>query len=285
MPRQIAGLFAQLVLVAASDDEDLHVGEPRDEFRQRGEQHRHALARFVVPPQEQHGASLARVPVEQRGVGERRDVDTVGDLHGVGAQRLHLPAAREVRHRDAADDLLVIGPQDALKDAERQRLRGRRVERRDDGPFCGLQCEHRQARRVRLVDVQHVEVALGDPLLDLAVRGRPEPQPRHRAVVRDRHGLAPGHHVVRQLHVRRGRREHAHLVPGVAQHLGELEHVGLHATRHVERIGADHPDTHVRFPTVRGARRTDRRSTAAAACASRRDRSRCWRRTGRRAPA
>ena len=79
--------------------------------RQRAEQHGHALAGFVEAAEEQHRLARARIAVQQRRRRERRDVDAVGDLDGVGAQRLHLPAPRQVGHRDAADDLLVPGPQ------------------------------------------------------------------------------------------------------------------------------------------------------------------------------
>ena len=82
---------------------------------------------------------------------------------------------------------------------QRQRFRGRGVEGRDDRPLGDHQRQHRQARRVGFVQVQHVEVALGEPRLDLAVGGRAEPQPGDGPVVRNRDGLAAGHHVVGQL--------------------------------------------------------------------------------------
>ena len=107
MVGQRPGLFAQFVLVPAADDQDLDVGEPLGQRGQRAHQHRHPLARFVEPAEEQHRLAGARVSVQLRRRRERLDVDAVGDLHGVGAERLHLPAPGKIGHRDAADDLLV----------------------------------------------------------------------------------------------------------------------------------------------------------------------------------
>lgn len=50
MAHQRAGPRAQLVLVAAPDDQQLHVSEVTDHCGQRVEQDRHALAGLVVTP-------------------------------------------------------------------------------------------------------------------------------------------------------------------------------------------------------------------------------------------
>jgi hypothetical protein len=199
---QVPGLLGQLLLVAAADHEDFEVGERLDEGGQRPEQDGHPLARFVEAAQEQHRPARPGITVQDGGRGERVDVDAVGDFDGVGAERLHLPAPGQVGHRDAADDLLVPGPQDALKHAERQRLRGRRVERGDDRPLGDHQRQHRQARCVWLVNVQHVEVTVDEPPLHHAMGGGAESQPRHRSVVRNRDRLTAGDDVVGELRPR-----------------------------------------------------------------------------------
>src|SRR5262249_1889346 len=109
-----------------------------------------------------------------------------------------------------------------------------------------------------LVQVQYVEVAIGEPALDLAVGGRAEPQARDRPVVRDRHGLASGYHVVGQLDVWRRRCEHADLMATVAHDLRQLQHVGWHAAGYVERIRADHADAHQVSPLSLACRSSDR---------------------------
>ena len=135
---------------------------------------------------------------------ERRDVDPVGDLDGVAAEG-------SICQRRARSDTAMrptifscIGrrnPSNTL--SARDRRRG--VERRHDRPLGDVQRQHRQARRVGLVQVQHVELALARATASPAVRRRPEPQPRHRPVVRDRHRLAARHDVVGHRSVRRGR--------------------------------------------------------------------------------
>ena len=115
MVGQRAGFLAEFVFVAAADDQHLHVGEPLRQRGQRAQQHVHALAPFVEAAQEQHGLAGSRIPSQQRRIREAGDVHAVRDLHRVRSQRLHLPAPGQIRHRDAADDLLVERPQDALK--------------------------------------------------------------------------------------------------------------------------------------------------------------------------
>lgn len=53
MLREFACRATQLLLFAAADDQDLDVAEPLDQVRQGAQQHGHALAGLVVPPQEQ----------------------------------------------------------------------------------------------------------------------------------------------------------------------------------------------------------------------------------------
>ena len=302
MRGQRTGLLAQLALVTAAHHQDLHVGEAVDQRRQGPQEHAHALARLVEAPEEQHRPAATRIAGQRRSRGERLDVDTVGDLDGVTAQRLHLPAPRQVGHRDAADDLLVHGPQDRLEHRQRQRLRRRRVKGGHDRAFGDVQRQHRQARGVRLVQMQHVEITLYQPSLHPAVGGRAEAQPSHRPVVGNRHRAPTGDHVVGQ-HALGGRRcEHADLVAEPGHHVGQLQHVRLHPARYVERVGTDHADPHQRAltrprdhprrlapgpsgrarpPTGRGVPRTGPQATGAASCASRQGARRYWRRTGR----
>ncbi len=207
---------------------------------QRLEQDRHALARLVVAAQEQHRLARPRIPVQQRRRGQRSHVDPVGDLHRVGPQRLHLPAPGQVGHRDAADDLLVPGPQQALEDRQRQRFGGRGVKRRHDRALGHPQGPHRQAGRIRFVQVQHVEVAVGQPAPDPAVHRRAELQPRHRPVVGNRDGPAGRDDVLGQHDVRRRRRQHADLVPAGAHHLGQLQ-AHVTAPRPARRTSTDRP--------------------------------------------
>jgi hypothetical protein len=49
------------------------------------------------------------------------------------------------------------------------------VKRRDDRTLGDVQRQHRQAGRVRLVQMQHIELALREPLFHHAVRGGAEP--------------------------------------------------------------------------------------------------------------
>ena len=108
MPGQLAGVLAQLLLVAAADDQYLDVGESLDQRRKCPDQRGHPLARLVEPAEEQYGLACTRVPVQARRRCERLDVDAVGNLDGIRAERLHLPAPGQIGHRDAADDLLVV---------------------------------------------------------------------------------------------------------------------------------------------------------------------------------
>ena len=144
--------------------------------------------------------------------GERCDVDTVGICTASepsapsasgGPGRTPRCGRRSSRSR----------PQNALKDAQRQRLRGGRVECGDDRALSHHECQHREAGRVGLVQMQHVEIAGRDPPLDQPVSGRAEAQPGHRTVVRNRHRFAAGDHVVGQCDMRRGRRQDADDVP------------------------------------------------------------------------
>ena len=203
MPAQLPRARPQLVLVAPADHQYFDVGKLSHQCGECCDEHGHALAGLVEPTEEQHRLAGAGVAVEPGSGRERRDVDTVGDLDGVAAQSFHLPAPRQIGHRDPADDLLVHRPQERFEHRERQRLRGGRVERRDDRPLGDVQRQHRQARCVRFVQVQHVEIALLEPLLDLAVGGGAESQTRHRTVVSNRNRLAARDDVVGQRLARR----------------------------------------------------------------------------------
>ena len=63
---------------------------------------------------------------------------------------------------------------------------------------------------------------------------------------------------------RRRRRQHADHVAAVMHHLGQLQHVGLHAAGHVERIRADHADAHQVASSL--ARRSSDRSASHCGC-------------------
>ena len=54
MSGQFPGLLAQLILVAAADDQDFDVGKPLRQRRQRAEQYGHALAGLAEAAKEQH---------------------------------------------------------------------------------------------------------------------------------------------------------------------------------------------------------------------------------------
>src|SRR5690349_20091165 len=107
MPGQFARVLPQFILVAAADDQDLDVTEPLRQRRQCTQQYLHALAGLVEAAEEQYRLARPRIAVEHWRVRERADIDAIGDFDGVAAQRLHLPSARQIRHRDATDDLLV----------------------------------------------------------------------------------------------------------------------------------------------------------------------------------
>ena len=220
---------------------------------QRTQQHGHALAGFVEAAEEQH--RLARAAGSRRAAAPIANDATSTPL---GISTASLPSASICQRRARSDTAMrptifsCIGRRMGSKHAERQRLRGRGVERRDDRAFGDLQRQHRQARRVGLVQVQHVEVTVGAAsFLTMRWVAGPEPQPGHRPVVRNRHRLAAGHHVVGQLHVRRRRRQHADVMAAAVHHLGQLQHVGLHAAGHVERVRADHADAHQLVSSLR----------------------------------
>src|SRR5690349_18458670 len=104
------------------------------------------------------------MPGKQRCASEGRYVDTVGDFDGIAAECLDLPPAGEFGYRDPSADLFVVGTENTLKRTEYQRLRGGSVKGRHYRAVGGLECQHRQARGIRFVNVQDVEVVLGDPL-------------------------------------------------------------------------------------------------------------------------
>ena len=213
---------------------------------QRAQQHGHALARFVEAAEEQHRLARPRVAVQssaptrttrrRRRWGSRRHRSRAppsasaapGPTPRCGRRSSRASAAGSARNTLSVNDFVVdvwkvatIGPS-AMFSASIDRL----------GALGSCRCSTSKSPS-------------SEPLLDHAVRGGPEPQPRHRPVVRDRHGLAAGHHVVGQLDVRsRRRRQHADLVAAPVHHLGELQHVRLHPAGDVERVRADHADAH-----------------------------------------
>ena len=76
MTRQRPRFSAQLVLVTATDDEDLDVGVFGLELRQSAHQHGHAFAWLVETTEEQDGAALARISRHQWRSGELSDIDS-----------------------------------------------------------------------------------------------------------------------------------------------------------------------------------------------------------------
>ena len=195
-------LRAELGLISATNNQDLHIGEAGRDLRQRPHQYVHALAWLVIAAQEKHCLTCPRVALQHRRPGKGPDIDAVGNLDRVGSECLHLPAPGQLGDRDPADDLFVPRAQHRLKDAQRQRLRGRRVEGSDDRALGHHKRQHGQTRRVGFMQVQHIEVAVDQPAPGLGIGGRAEPQPRDRTVVRNGDGLAAGHHELGQLYVR-----------------------------------------------------------------------------------
>ena len=102
----------------------------------------------------------------------RRHVDPVGDHHRVAAEVLDhdLPGRRG--HRDPAGELLQHGLQRAVGRRQHPRAGRRGVEGRDHRAVGERTREQRQARRGRLVHVQHVELALAQPAADPGRRER-----------------------------------------------------------------------------------------------------------------
>ncbi len=149
----LARLFAEFLLVAASDHDHFEIRVTLDQLRQCAEEDGHPLARFVVATEEQNGSTFARVAGQQIGLGKRCDIDAVGNFDRVGSEGLDLPTTRQLRDCDPATDLLEIRSQDTLKSAQHQRLRGRRVEGGDDRAFRDTQREHGQTRRIGFVDM------------------------------------------------------------------------------------------------------------------------------------
>ena len=80
------------------------------------------------------------------------------------------------------------------------------------GPCAAQQASSAERGRGRLVDVDHVEVAVVQPAAHPGGGQEAEVQPGHRAVVRHRHGAPGGDDVRRQRGVVVGRGEHGHLV-------------------------------------------------------------------------
>ena len=153
--------------------------------------------------------------------------------HRWGSRRRRCPSASICQRRARSDTAMrptifsCIGRRNGFEHRQCQRFRRRGVKGRDDRARGDVQRQHRQAGGVRFVQVQHVEVALLQPFLDLAVGGRTEAQPGHRPVVGNRDGLAARDYVVGQgdVRLRPRRREHADLVAVAAHHVGELQHV------------------------------------------------------------
>ena len=90
------------------------------------------------------------------------------------------------------------------------------------GPRADSTASSDRLERERLVHVQHVERAPGQPAAHPGGRDRAERDPGHRPVVRQRHRPPGRDHVRRQVGVLVGRRQHADLVPEPDQRLGEV---------------------------------------------------------------
>ena len=281
----LAGAVHRLGSVAVADDQDLQLREHTADGGHGVEQHGQALAGLVETAEEHQPLETGRGRTDLRHVGGvgccgiLRDAHAVGDEHRVAAELLDLPAPRHLRHGDAAADALQHRPQQGRGQLQRQRLRRRRVVRGHDGAHRGAHGEHGVARRIRLVDVQHVEVAVGDPAPDLPRRHGAERQPRHRPVVRDRDRAPAALDEFGYLGGRAGRTDQADLVAARPELLAQVDRVRLHAAGHVEGIRADHSDAHVRTPPLRvlcdAAVLPCPPSTTAAACASPRGGRRC----------
>src|SRR5690606_12025051 len=95
--------------------------------------------------------------------------------------------------------------------------------------------------------------------------------------VADRDGLAGADDVGRQRGVVVGGREDAHLVAAGDEVLGKVPHVQLHATGHVEGVGADQADPH---PTTSPAGTKTRcimcQSSVCSRTAAARKSAHCW---------
>ena len=106
--------------------------------------------------------------------GETVDVHAVRDDDGVAAEVLDDGPPRVLRHGDPRAHLLQPGPQHRVRRLHHPRAQVRGVERRDDRPLGRPQRQQRERRRRRLVDVQDVELALGQPAAHPRRAHRPE---------------------------------------------------------------------------------------------------------------
>ena len=256
-------------------------GSRGEHRRQRLEQHGQALARFVDagrgrPRSARPGCPAsadrwrAREPVDEHPV---RDDDRVAaDVRDHG-----LP--RGLRDGDPPVDLLQRRPDQRVGGLHGPRAHEARVEGRDDRPLGGPQREDRHARRDRFVDVDDVERARLQPAAD---PGRGDAV--RTSAARPSRCTCTGIALPEETTyggtdaVLVGRRQHADVVPGGDEVLGEVTDVELHAAGDVERVRADDADPHARRLTLRpGLRRLGdaNRRRPAASCAS----PRCARRS------
>ncbi len=167
--------------------------------RERVEQDREALARLGEPAEE---ADRAGRPRASRAAARRRRSGPPRPRWGSPTRRRRGAPPVPVRARSLTAIRAVILSRTSWSSPWAAAIARDRViavwKVATTGPRGVEHGEHRQARRDRLVDVQHVEVAGGQPAAYPGGRDRAERQPGDRAVVPDRYRPPGRHHVGRQ---------------------------------------------------------------------------------------
>jgi hypothetical protein len=126
-----------------------------------------------------------RFTVQLAPASESSELDPIGYHDSVASQVLHDDIARRLWYGDACVDLLDCGAQHTTGQLHRSRSWRRGVERGYDGLLCGPQCEQRDARRNRFMNVEYVELAVAQPAAYSRGAHRSEVHSSHRPVVTD----------------------------------------------------------------------------------------------------
>ena len=246
------------VRVAPSDDDQPQLRAPQP--GQRVEQHRHALARLVEPPDERH-----RVGARTGRLGASAATSTPLGISTASPPRWRTCTRRaDGRDGDARRHLL----HQRLDDTRRaRRARGTARSRCGTSPPPALRPGATRSRRcwpwwarAGAARRSGARRATAAPARTPPARKRPAPPTRCSGTPTAR-PTGVTNSGTRPL---RGR-QHPHDVAAGPQRRRQAEHVRLHAARHVERVRADHPDPEVT---------AGRPSTAAAGRASRSGRPR-----------
>lgn len=118
------------------------------------------------------------------------------------------------------------------------------MKRRDHRLLGRPERQQRDAGDQRLVQVHHVEGTVAQPPRRPGRDAGPEGESGDRSVVGHRHRLADHLDIRRQLVIGLPGSQHGDFMPARAELQGQVADVVLHPAGHVERVGADEPDSH-----------------------------------------